>query len=323
LDACPEKPRLLVVTGPTACGKTGLAAALCRRLGGEVVSADSMQIYRGMEIATAQPTPEETDGVPHHLVGFRDPAERFSVQEYAALAHAAIREIAGRGRLPVLAGGTGLYIQAVTEGLTLTEGETDFALRDALRRRAEAGGRQALWDELSRQDSQAAQRIHPNDTRRLVRALELFAAAGVTVTEQNERSRQDGPPYDCRTLVILPRNRQSLYDRIDARVEEMLDRGMKAEAARFFAAQPGPTAVQAIGYKELAPYFSGEISLAQAAENLKQETRRYAKRQLSWLRRAAVTRPGPWAELAMDSAVPLLDQALAALAQLPPWKFPQ
>lgn len=275
-----HKIPLLVIAGPTASGKTALAIQLAKKLGGEIVSADSMQIYKGMEIATAKPTKEELAAVPHHLIGIADPARRFSVAQYAPLAHAAIRDIQRRGRVPILCGGTGLYIQAVTENLSYPEIENDDQLREELQQRTS----ESLYDELKRVDPESG--LHPADRKRIIRALELYHSAGMTIAEQNERSRQRPSPYECRMVFLNARNRQYLYDRIDRRVDDMLAQGLLEEAA-LWRQTASATAAQAIGYKELEAYFLHECTLEQAVAQLKQETRRYAKRQLSWFRRTA------------------------------------
>ncbi|MDR2686597.1 MAG: tRNA (adenosine(37)-N6)-dimethylallyltransferase MiaA [Oscillospiraceae bacterium] len=262
-----------MIAGPTASGKTALAVDLALALGGEVVSADSMQLYAGMDIATAKPTARETRGVPHHLVGFVGANGRFSVAQYAPLAHAAIQDIDTRGKVPILCGGAGLYIQAVTENLQFAEG----ALRH------DGTG---TWRELQRTDPAAAAKIHPNDQKRISHALALYRATGVTLTEQNLRSRRSPSPCDARMLLLNARERQHLYDRIDQRVDQMLAAGLEEEA-RLWRQNESATAAQAIGYKELEPYFQGRCTLEAAVENLKRETRRYAKRQLSWFRRMA------------------------------------
>ena len=276
---------LLVIVGPTASGKTSLAIDLAIEHNGEVVSADSMQVYRGMDIATAKPTAEETRGVPHHLLGFVEPDERFSVVQYAPLAHAAIQDIARRGRLPILCGGTGLYIQAVTENLLLTEGEI-------------AHDSAGTWQELSEIDPAAAAKIHPNDQKRVSHALALYRATGVTLTEQNLRSRRAPSPYDAKMILLNARERQNLYARIDLRVDQMLAMGL-LEEARQWRQEASATAAQAIGYKEFKPYFLNKCTLEEAIDHLKRETRRYAKRQLSWFRRQA----SEWNERALGSCV--------------------
>jgi tRNA dimethylallyltransferase len=281
LDA-PEKIPLLVVTGPTACGKTAQAVRLCEFLGGEVVSADSMQIYSGMEIATAKPSAEEMRGVPHHLLGVVPPSEPFSVAKYKLLADAAIAGIYARGKLPVLVGGTGLYIRAVTENLTLAENTGDPAQRNALAAQYDTEGGAAILRKLAAEDPAAA-KIHPNDKKRVIRAMELHSA-GCSMTSQNENSRRAGTQYHCRCLLLGMDDRALLYARIHRRVDAMLAAGLLEEARTFFLHNPGQTAAQAIGYKELAPHLRGECTLQTAADRLKTETRRYAKRQLTWFR---------------------------------------
>lgn len=276
---------LVVVAGPTASGKTALAVELARRLDGEVVSADSMQVYLPLRIGTARPTAEEMEGIPHHLLGFLPLCTSYSVAQYAADAHAAIARVGERGRLPILCGGTGLYIQAVTDNLVFPERAGDPALRAALRGRAETEGGEGLLEELRAVDPDTAGRLHPHDIGRIVRALEVYAVTGRTITEQNRLSRRDGLRYRCAGLLLDFRDRQILYDRIGRRVDRMLEQGLLEEAERVLSSEDAPTAMQAIGYKELAPYFRGEIPLSDAVEKLKQETRRYAKRQLSWFRR--------------------------------------
>ena len=281
---------LLVIAGPTASGKTSLAIDLALALNSEVVSADSMQVYSGMEIATAKPSMEETRGVPHHLLGVVEPYERFSVAQYAPLAHAAIREIYTRGKLPILCGGTGLYIQAVAENLQLTEGKF---MHDGT----------GTWDDLHQIDPAAAAKIHPNDQKRVSHALALYRATGVTLTQQNLHSRRTPSPYEARMIFLNARERQHLYDRIDRRVDQMLAMGL-LEEARDQRQEARNTAAQAIGHKELEPYFLGQCGLEEAVERLKRETRRYAKRQLSWFRRMArewnERVPGSCAELFIE-----------------------
>jgi len=264
---------LLVIAGPTAGGKTSLAIDLALALHGEIVSADSMQIYSGMDIATAKPVKEEMRGVPHHLIDIVEPGERFSVAQYALLAHTTIREIHAKKKLPILCGGTGLYIQAVTENLQLTEGEFKH-------------GSTGTWRELNEIDPVHAAKVHPNDHKRASHALALYRATGVTITQQNLRSRQSPSPYDARMFFLNARERSFLYERIDSRVEQMLAMGLLEEAS-FQRQEAKGTAAQAIGHKELEPYFQGQCSLEEAVANLKRETRRYAKRQLSWFRRMA------------------------------------
>ena len=280
-----SKIPIVAVVGPTASGKTTLAVDICEAFNGEAVCADSMQIYRGMDIATAKPTPEETRGIPHHMVDFLPPEERYSVSDYCKAAEVCVRDIVSRGKLPVLVGGTGLYIDSLLNNVEFTESETDLELRQKLNERAEKEGAETLLAELEKIDPETAARLHPNNVKRIVRALELYCSSGKTMTEQKEESRKNPSPYEPCVLFLTARDRQFLYDRIDRRVDEMLKNGLEAEARNVLEGGMGATARQAIGYKELAPYFLGEVTLEQAVEKLKRETRRYAKRQLTWFNR--------------------------------------
>ncbi len=280
-----EKIPLAVVLGPTASGKTALAVDLALRFGGEIVSADSMQIYKGMNIATAKPTPAEMRGVPHHLMDFLDPSEGFSVADYAALAHQTIREIRSRQRLPILAGGTGLYIDAVVNNISFAEIKTDPRLREELMRLAHQKGAAYLLDELKDFDPDTAAKLHPNNLPRIIRAIEVYRLTGVTMAEHQRRSKMNPTPYRSVLIGLGFRDRQKLYERIDARVDRMLENGLLEEARTVLQKKGLKTAAQAIGYKELKRYFDGEESLAEAAEKIRQESRRYAKRQLTWFRK--------------------------------------
>ena len=279
-----KKPLAVAVVGPTASGKSSLAVKIAKHFTGEVVSADSMQIYKRMDIATAKVTAEEMQGVPHHLIDFVEPWESFSVAEYKALALSCIGDIVRRGKLPVLAGGTGFYVDTVINNTSFLDYEkTD--IRKKLLLRAENEGTEALWNELSKVDKESAEKIHKNDLKRIVRALELYSATGKTMTEQRRLSHLEESGYSFCLIGLTAENRQFLYDRIDRRVDLMLKNGLLEEAKSFFELEHSQTAKQAIGYKELKPYFDGVLTLEEATENLKRETRRYAKRQLSWFRR--------------------------------------
>ena len=279
-----KKPLAVALVGPTASGKSSLAVKIAKHLTGEVVSADSMQIYKHMDIATAKVTAEEMQGVPHHLIDFVEPWESFSVAEYKALALSCIDDIVKRGKLPVLAGGTGFYVDTVINNTSFLDYEkTD--IRKKLLLRAESEGIEALWNELSKVDKESAEKIHKNDLKRIVRALELYSATGKTMTEQRRLSHLEESGYSFCLIGLTAENRQFLYDRIDRRVDLMLKNGLLEEAKSFFELEHSQTAKQAIGYKELKPYFDGVLTLEEATENLKRETRRYAKRQLSWFRR--------------------------------------
>lgn len=275
---------LLVICGPTACGKTGLSIELAKRFGGEVISADSMQIYRHMNIGTAKPTQKEKRGVPHHLLDILEPGESFSVARYVELAKAVIREIADREKLPVVAGGTGLYIDSLTRNIQFAEMREDPELRRRLNGLAGERGNEAVWELLRQCDPALADKLHPNNLGRVIRGVEVFRATGVPQSEWQRRSRLSPPEYRL-CMLGLAWERETLYRRIDERVGRMLESGLLEEAKSLLDAGLSPTAAQAIGYKELAGYFSGEKSQQQAAEDIKRETRRYAKRQMTWLRR--------------------------------------
>lgn len=275
---------MIAVLGPTASGKTSLAVSLCERLGGEAISCDSMQIYEGMEIATAKPTAAEMRNVPHHLIGVIAPDAPFSVAKYCEMAQAAIDDVRARGRQPVLVGGTGQYFSALVDRLELLPAEADPEYRAMLQQRAKAEGTQALLEELRAVDPDAAAAIHVNNLGRLIRALEIYHTTGLTKTEQNRRSHAL-PPLPVTAICLDATDRQVLYDRINRRVDAMLEAGLVEEARAFYAKPHVATAAQAIGYKELAPFLNGEASLESCVERLKQQTRHYAKRQRTWFLR--------------------------------------
>lgn len=276
---------VIAVVGPTASGKTSLAVEIARWKHSEIISADSMQVYRQMSIGTARPTPEEQQGIPHHLLGFLDLSQGFSVADYVRLARACILDLHERGKIPVIAGGTGLYVRSLLENLTFAEQDRDPGLRQELAEKARAYGAQALVDELRVFDPQSAARIDPHNLPRLIRAIEIYRMTGRTMTQQLEDSRRQPSPYRACLIGLNFSDRQILYERINRRVDAMLENGLLQEAHRVLQHPGAKTAFQAIGYKELAPYFAGEVSLEDAVETMKRETRRYAKRQLTWFRR--------------------------------------
>ena len=280
-----SKIPLIAVVGPTASGKTSLAIELCKRYGAEAVSCDSMQIYKGMDIATAKPTEDEMQSVPHHLIGFVSPDEPFSVAKYCEVAKETILDIHGRNKKAVLVGGTGLYYSSLTDNIEFLPDETDFEYREHLRKRAETEGAQVLLDELAAVDFETAKTLHINNLGRIIRALEIYHTTGKTKSLQNEQSRLNPSPFKTVTICLDARDRQILYNRINLRVDIMVEAGLIEEAKAFFDSPLGRTAKQAIGYKELDPYFKGEKSLDECLESLKMQTRRYAKRQLTWFRR--------------------------------------
>ncbi len=273
---------LVVLAGPTASGKTSLAVELCRRFNGEVVSADSMQVYEDLYIGTARPTAEEMQGVPHHLMGFLPLGTSYSVAKYAEEAHRVIADVHTRGKLPILCGGTGLYIQAVTENLTYEEQSSDRSLRDALQQRIRDGGIDDVFAELQEVDPETAARLHKNDHSRIVRALELYHTTGRTLSEQNALSHSNPSPYRICGILLDFCDRAMLYDRIERRADVMLQSGLLDEAKYLRNCTRADTVTQAIGYKELYAYFDGNCSLSEAMERMTRATRRYAKRQLSW-----------------------------------------
>lgn len=280
-----SKIPLIAVVGPTASGKTSLAIEICKRYGAEAVSCDSMQIYKGMDIATAKPTAEEMQGIPHHLIGFVSPDEPFSVAKYCEVAKETISDIHSRNKKAVLVGGTGLYYSSLTDNIEFLPEETDFEYREYLRKRAETEGSQVLLDELAAVDPEAAKTLHVNNLGRIIRALEIYHTTGKTKSLQNEQSKINPTPFDTVAICLDARDRQILYGRINLRVDLMVEAGLIEEAKSFFDSPLGRTAKQAIGYKELDPYFKGEKTLEECLENLKMQTRRYAKRQLTWFRR--------------------------------------
>lgn len=278
-----NKPLVVVIVGPTASGKTSLAIETAKKFNGEIVSADSMQIYTGMDIATAKPTEEEMEGIPHHLISIINPDETFSVNEFKYAATAAIDDIILRGKLPIVAGGTGFYVDTLVNNTEFLDYEKSD-IREKLEVKVEKEGIESLLKELSEIDPETASRLHENDTKRIIRALEVYYSTGKTISEQCRLSHLNESKYDFCIIGINAHERQILYDRINLRVDMMLDSGLLAEAQEFFASDVSKTARQAIGYKELKPYFDSACTLDEAVEKLKMETRRYAKRQLTWFR---------------------------------------
>ncbi len=281
-----ERPHLLAVAGPTAGGKTALSVRLAERLGGEILSCDSMQIYRGMDIGTAKPTWEERCGIAHHLIDIADPTEPFSAADYVEAAGRAAAEVLSRGKLPILCGGTGLYLDAFLRG-GFEDTVSDPSIREALFSFASAHGAHALHERLRAVDPESAESIHENNVKRVVRALEVWESTGMTKTALDRKSREIEPPYRATVVCLSYPDRAQLYDRIERRVTEMLENGLAEETARLeqegvFARNS--TAAQAIGYKEILPYLHGECSLCEATQALQAATRRYAKRQLTWFR---------------------------------------
>ncbi|MBQ9893786.1 MAG: tRNA (adenosine(37)-N6)-dimethylallyltransferase MiaA [Ruminococcus sp.] len=280
-----NKPRVLAVVGPTASGKTGLGVELAKLYGGEVISADSMQIYKGMDIASAKPTVAEMQGIPHHLIDFLDRGVTFSAADYVKLANEKIKDVLSRGKMPVIVGGTGLYVDSLLENVKFSEGGSDEAYREKLRKYAEEKGNEALHQMLADADPEAAAAIHPNNLVRVIRALEVCHVTGRKFSELKAESRSIESPYDSLILGLNYEDRSVLYDRIDRRVDIMVENGLIDEARELWNESGMATAANAIGFKEFIPYFSGEASLEDCISKVKQETRHYAKRQLTWFRK--------------------------------------
>lgn len=277
--------KVIVISGPTASGKTALAAELALIYGGEVVSADSMQIYTDMDIASAKATPEEQRGVPHHLLGFLDPRESFSVADYVKLCDECVRDILSRGKTPIICGGTGLYISSFVDNLTFDDSEQDLEFRAEMKRFAEENGNAALLKRLREIDPETAAALHENNVGRIIRALEVYKTTGHTISQAKAMSRDVPSPYEFVMITLDFEDRDILRERINRRVDDMMSRGLLEEARRCFEQADRPTAAQAIGCKELYPYFRGERELSDCVEELKLRTRQYAKRQLTWFRR--------------------------------------
>ena len=277
---------IICICGPTASGKTGLSVALAKKLDAEIVSCDSMQIYRGMDIGTAKPDAAEMAGVPHHLLDVADPGEDFSVGRYVKLADAAIADIRNRGKTAIVCGGTGLYMDSLVKGETFAAPSRP-AQREYVEHIAEEKGMQFLYDMLRDADPETAEKLHVSDRKRIVRAMEVFLITGMPLSYHNAQSKLRPPKYDPLWIGLSCRNRQKLYARVDARVDEMMARGLETEVRMLLdrGVDPGTTAMQAIGYKELAAALRGECTVAQAVDRIKQASRRYAKRQLTWFRR--------------------------------------
>ena len=281
-----SKPRVVAVGGPTASGKTALSVALARAFDGEIINADSMQIYKNLDVGTAKPSAEERQGIPHYLLDFLPPETPYSVADFTAAADPLIRDITARGRLPLVVGGTGLYITSLLSGMAFAPEKTDPAIRARLQARADTEGGEALYAELQRVDPDYAAQVHPNNLPRVIRALELFEATGRRMSDQRREARPAEAPYHALCLCLTCRDRAVLYSRIDRRVDEMVENGVLDEARQVYDHRDAyRTAAQAIGYKEFFPYFEGTANLTECTERLKQATRNYAKRQLTWFRR--------------------------------------
>ena len=279
------KTPVVAVLGPTASGKTKLSIELAKRLNGEIISCDSMQIYKGMEIASAKPTEEEKEGIPHHLMDFLPNGSTYSVADFCSDAKIKIEEITQRGRLPIIVGGTGLYSSSLLDNVQFSKSRKDEEYREELENLAAKEGNQKVYDMLLAIDEPYAKTLHPNNLGRVIRALELYKVEGITMTEQLRESKKIPSPFKDIRFGLAYKDRQKLYDRINLRVDLMLEAGLLKEAEDFLEENPSPTALQAIGIKELAPCIKGLADFDTCVENLKQATRNYAKRQITWFKK--------------------------------------
>ncbi len=287
-----KKTKLIAVGGPTASGKSALALSLAEELDGEIISCDSMQIYRKMDIGTAKPTADEMARIPHHMIDVCDPRMNFSAADWAEGAARAIKDVTSRGRMPIICGGTGMYLDALLRPTSFSEGstscDTSESFRHEMQEYAEKHGNDALHEKLREIDPESADAIHKNNVKRVIRALEIYHTTGKTKTEADRMTTVGDSPYDCRVITLDYEDRSILYDRIDRRVDVMIDDGLEAEIRSLLdtgALIRGTTAAQAIGYKEMLLYTDGEFPLEEAAELIKKNTRNYAKRQITWFKR--------------------------------------
>ena len=285
MEKIEAKPKLVCVVGPTASGKTAYAIELAKARNGEIISCDSMQIYKYMDIGTAKPTAKERAAVPHHMVDFVDPNTDYSVADFAAEARRCISDVLGRDKLPVLCGGTGLYVDSILNGIDFSEDRRDDEYRAELWQLAEEYGNDAVYARLVEADPEEAEKVHPNNLKRVIRALEICKTSGMTKTEA-DRCAVGGRSYDAE-IIGLTAERETLYGRINTRVDRMMEQGLLDEVRKLLDMniRRNSTAMQAIGYKELVEYLDGRCGLDEAVETIKRESRRYAKRQLTWFKR--------------------------------------
>ena len=280
------KSKILAVVGPTASGKTGLAIELAKAYNGEVVSADSMQIYKGMTIATAKPSEQEMQEIPHHLIDFLDADKTYSVGQYVIDAEKAVSDIISRDKLPILCGGTGLYVDSFLNGIDFIDNSSNDVIRKDLELMAEEKGVDFMLEKLASFDPTSAEKLEEQkNLKRIIRAIEFYMVTGITISEQNEKSRLINSKYEHIIIGLTASDRQYLYDRINKRVDRMIEQGLVKEAREVLSSSLSDTSSKAIGYKQLIPYFNGTEELEACVERIKMETRRYAKRQLTWFKR--------------------------------------
>ncbi len=308
-----KKP-LIILTGPTAVGKTKLSIELAKAVNGQMISADSMQVYRHMDIGTAKIRPEEMQGIPHYLIDVLDPWESFDVVRFQTMAKEALEKIYAAGAIPIVVGGTGFYIQALLYNIDFDENDSETGYRSELQAFAERHGAEALHDRLRQVDEKSADMIHPNNIKRVIRALEFYHQTGTRISEHNETQRQKESPYRF-VYFVLDDERERIYRRIDQRIDQMLDQGLVAEVKqlRDMGCTRDMVSMQGLGYKEILAYLDGECTLEEAVYILKRDTRHFAKRQLTWFRREHEVR---WIERQEYPDEAAMLQAM--LAQLPP-----
>ena len=307
-----KKP-LIVIGGPTACGKTGFSIQLAKKIGGEIISADSMQVYRYMDIGTAKVTPEEADGVPHYLIDEFDPDEEYNVMIFQQKAKAYMEEIWAKGKVPILVGGTGFYINALLYDNDFTETENDTTYREECYKLAQEQGPEVLFERLKEVDPAYAEIMHANNVKRVTRALEYHYLTGQKFSEHNAEQKEKESPYDA-AVIILNMDREKLYERIELRIDLMMEQGLLEEVKGLLEKGYAPDLVsmQGIGYKEFVPYFNGECTLEGAVTQLKTNTRRFAKRQLTWFRRQI---DGLWVDLGNATGEKAMEDVLSYLKQ--------
>ena len=280
-----NKPKVIVICGPTASGKTALSIELAKKINGEIISSDSMQIYKDMDIGTAKPSKEEMQGIKHYLLDFVAPNQRYSVAEFKKDAEAAIEEILAKGKTPIIVGGTGLYVDSLIYGIEYQDIELDEKYRQELEERAQREGLDKLYEEAQQIDPEAMEKISPNDKKRILRVLEIYKATGKNKTEQEKESRKNGVKYDYKVFAINW-DREQLYERINKRVDIMIEQGLIQEVEQLLEKYSEfPTAMQGLGYKEVVEYLQGQTTREEMIEKIKMETRRYAKRQITWFKK--------------------------------------
>ena len=307
-----KKP-LIVIGGPTACGKTGFSIKLAKEIGGEIISADSMQVYRYMDIGTAKVTPEEADGVPHYLIDEFDPNEEYNVMLFQQKAKTYMEEIWAKGKIPILVGGTGFYINALLYDNDFTETDNDTSYREECYKLAREQGTEVLYERLKEIDPEYAENIHANNVKRVTRALEYHYLTGQKFSEHNAEQKEKKTPYDA-AVIILNMDREKLYERIELRIDIMMEQGLLEEVKSLLEKgyTPDLVSMQGIGYKEFIPYFNGECTLEEAVTQLKTKTRRFAKRQLTWFRRQI---DGLWVDLSKSTGEEAMADVLGYLKE--------